>query len=72
MITIIYKFADGTTSEVEVEDEPTGRASKNYKKSFWNAMRNKAVSPTVMNALQEGTDSEGGRSEEHTSELQSQ
>ncbi len=60
MITIIYKFADGTTSEVEVEDEPTGRASKNYKKSFWNAMRNKAVSPTVMNALQEGTDSEGG------------
>jgi len=42
------------------EDEKKGRASKNYKKSFWNAMRNKTIRPEVMNALQEGTDSEGG------------
>lgn len=43
-----------------VEDEKSGRASDTYKKSFWNAMRKKTVSPNVLNALQEGTDSEGG------------
>lgn len=43
-----------------VEDEKTGRASKNYKKAFWNAMRSKHVSPAVMNSLNEGTDYEGG------------
>lgn len=42
------------------EDEKKGRASNGYKKSFWKAMRNKANYPEVMNALQEGTDSEGG------------
>ena len=31
-----------------------------YKKNFWNVMRTKAPMPQVMNALQEGTDSEGG------------
>lgn len=42
------------------DDENTGRKSKAYKKSFWNAMRSKHVSPTVLDALQVGTDSEGG------------
>ncbi len=42
------------------EDEKQGRASKNYKKSFWNAMRSKAIRPEVADALQIGTDSEGG------------
>ena len=42
------------------KDEKTGRASDEYKGSFWNAMRVKAPMPAVLNALQEGTDSEGG------------
>ena len=42
------------------EIEKTGRASDEYKGSFWNAMRVKAPMPSVLNALQEGTDSEGG------------
>lgn len=42
------------------EDEKSGRASKNYKKSFWNLMRSKMVNPGVMDALQIGTDTEGG------------
>ena len=42
------------------ETEKTGRASDEYKGSFWNAMRVKAPMPSVLNALQEGTDSEGG------------
>ncbi len=42
------------------EEEKTGRASKAYKKSFWNAMRNKLSNAQILNALQEGTDSEGG------------
>ena len=41
-------------------EEKTGRASKAYNKSFWNAMRQKNIRPEVANALQEGTDSEGG------------
>ena len=43
----------------EQTDKP-GRASENYKNSFWNLMRSKAVMPEVVNALQIGTDSEGG------------
>jgi len=42
------------------EEEKTGRASKNYKKNFWNAMRMKHMRPEVADALQIGTDSEGG------------
>jgi HK97 family phage major capsid protein len=41
----------------------TGRASDEYRKAFWNAMRTRAgegLDPTVKNALQVGTDSEGG------------
>lgn len=41
-------------------DEQTGVKAKAYKKSFWNAMREKHIRPEVLNALQEGTDSEGG------------
>lgn len=41
-------------------DEKTGRASDEYKASFWNAMRMKSPSLGVMDALQIGTDSEGG------------
>lgn len=42
------------------KDEKIGRASDEYKGSFWNAMRAKAPSAAVYNALQVGTDSEGG------------
>jgi HK97 family phage major capsid protein len=41
-------------------DTKTGRASDEYKKSFWNAMRVKTPNYEVINALQVGTDSEGG------------
>lgn len=42
------------------DETKTGRASDEYKGSFWNAMRAKAPSAAVYNALQVGTDSEGG------------
>ena len=42
------------------KENKTGRASSEYKSSFWNAMRSKGVSYEVQNALQIGTDSEGG------------
>lgn len=42
------------------EKEEKGRNSKNYKKSFWNAMRSKVIRPEVQDALSVGTDSEGG------------
>ena len=41
-------------------EEKTGRASDEYKASFWNAMRTKTPTPMLLNALSEGTDSEGG------------
>lgn len=44
-------------------EEKTGRASAEYKRSFWNAMRTRAgegLDPIVKNALQIGTDTEGG------------
>ena len=44
-------------------EEKTGRASAEYKRSFWNAMRTRAgegLDPVVKNALQVGTDTEGG------------
>lgn len=37
----------------------TGRATEEYKKAFWNGMRNR-ISYDVQNALSIGTDSEGG------------
>ena len=41
-------------------EEKTGRASAEYRRSFWNAMRSKMPTHEIMNALQIGTDSEGG------------
>lgn len=40
--------------------EKPGRASDEYRRNFWNAMRSKAPTIEVINALQIGTDSEGG------------
>ena len=42
------------------EDAKTGRATDEYRQNFWNMMRSKAPMPSVVNALQIGTDSEGG------------
>ncbi|BFL49119.1 MULTISPECIES: phage major capsid protein [Clostridia] len=41
-------------------EEKAGRASAEYRKSFWNAMRSKMPGHEILNALQIGTDSEGG------------
>ena len=41
-------------------EEKKGRASDEYKKNFWNAMRMQGDPHIIRNALQEGTDSEGG------------
>ena len=40
--------------------EKKGRASDEYKKNFWNALRMKNPERSVINALQEDTDTEGG------------
>ena len=42
--------------------EKSGRASDEYREAFWTAMRmgNTGVTPEIRNALQVGTDSEGG------------
>lgn len=42
------------------EDTKTGRASDAYRKNFWNAMRSKNPDRSITDALQIGTDSEGG------------
>ena len=44
----------------EGKTEKTGRASDSYKAAFWRTMRDKSVPHEVLNALQVGTDSEGG------------
>ena len=49
----------GGKADTDGEDK-TGRASDDYRKNFWNAMRSKVPMPNVTNALQIGTDSEGG------------
>ena len=49
----------GRPSQPNAEDK-TGRASDEYKRAFWNAMRSKTAGYEVLNALQVGTDSEGG------------
>lgn len=43
-----------------VNAEKTGLAGDEYKENFWNVMRNKEMTPTMRNALQIGTDTEGG------------
>jgi len=40
--------------------DKTGIATDEYRSAFWTAMRNKSVDHTIYNALQVGTDSEGG------------
>lgn len=41
-------------------DEKKGRASDEYKRNFWNAMRMKNPDRSIVDALQIGTDTEGG------------
>ena len=50
----------GGRADADDGEDKTGRASDDYRKNFWNAMRSKAPMPNVTNALQIGTDSEGG------------
>ena len=49
-----------TRLEEEAPVSKTGRGTKDYTRNFWNVMRSKSVSHEVMNALQVGTDTEGG------------
>lgn len=46
--------------ETTKTDMKTGRASDTYKKNFWDAMRMKAPDQSITNALQVGTETEGG------------
>lgn len=48
-----------TKPGAEDKEEKKGRASDSYKKAFWNALRDRKT-PEVLDALKEGTDSEGG------------
>lgn len=41
-------------------DAKSGRATDEYQTNFWNMMRSKSPMSSVINALQVGTDSEGG------------
>lgn len=50
----------GCRADTDGTEDKTGRASDDYRKNFWNAMRSKVPMPNVTNALQIGTDSEGG------------
>ena len=43
-----------------VTDRKQGRASDEYRNAFWGMIRNRTAAPNVMNALQIGTDTEGG------------
>ena len=59
----VNKPLTGKPMNGKLEDDgegKTGRASDEYKKNFWNARRSKAPVPNVTNALQIGTDTEGG------------
>ena len=49
-----------TTKPEGKETVLTGRATDDYKRSFWNVMRSKVAMPEIVNALQIGADSEGG------------
>ncbi|MCL1964185.1 MAG: phage major capsid protein, partial [Firmicutes bacterium] len=48
-----------TNAPHKPETEKTGRASGDYKRAFWNAMRGR-IDVEIKNALSVGTDSEGG------------
>ena len=59
----VNKPLTGKPMNGKLEDDgegKMGRASDEYKKNFWNAMRSKSPVPNVTNALQIGTDTEGG------------
>ena len=43
-----------------ITHDKESRASADYRKNFWDAMRTKQPDRSVMNALQFGTDAEGG------------
>ena len=43
-----------------MEKQKAGRASDEYKSAFWGMVRSRSVNPGIMNALQIGTDTEGG------------
>ena len=47
-------------AEDEAPVSKTGRGTKDYTKNFWRVMRSKSVPHEVMNALQVGTETEGG------------
>ena len=47
-------------TEDEAPVSKTGRGTKDYTKNFWRVMRSKSVPHEVMNALQVGTETEGG------------
>ncbi|QAT63009.1 phage major capsid protein [Acidilutibacter cellobiosedens] len=47
------------TPNNNIGEEKKGRASDEYKKAFWNTMRNNPT-PEIRNSLKIGTDSEGG------------
>lgn len=47
-------------TEDEAPASKTGRGTKDYAKNFWRVMRSKSVPHEVMNALQVGTETEGG------------
>ena len=52
-----------TNNPTQGTEEKTGRASAEYKRSFWNAMRTRSgegLDPIVKNTLKIGTDTEGG------------
>lgn len=46
--------------ETPKSEEKSGRASDAYKKAFWNQLRKRDTAPELRNALQVGTDTEGG------------
>ncbi|MHC1787313.1 MAG: phage major capsid protein [Christensenellales bacterium] len=50
-----------TSAPETLDKKPArGRASDDYKSAFWRTMRDKSVPHEILNALQVGTDSEGG------------
>jgi len=49
-----------TNNPAKAMEEKTGRASSEYRRAFWNAMRTQKPKYEVLDALQIGTDSEGG------------
>lgn len=64
--TLDLELAQPTSAPIIGKPNPisgetkTGRASDEYRKAFWNVMRSKAPNFEILNALQIGTDSEGG------------